>query len=129
MSPTDPKAALAASLRRGCSMTEAEIEKFLSEIGQVLVGTATAVGKGRAVLAARAATLTLSTDDSLKRARGLIVDIDGGEDDLTGTEVGAAAEAIHQAASPEAEILVGPVNDRTLAGAVRVSVFVMGFDE
>ena len=125
---TDPKAALAASLRRGCSMTEAEIEKFLSEIGQVLAGSAMAEGEGRAVLAARAASLPLSTDGSIKRALGLMVDVAGGED-LTEAEVGAAAETIHAAANPEAEILFGPVNDRTLAGAVRVTIFVMGFDE
>ncbi len=128
MSLTDPKAALAASLRRDGSMTEAEIERFLSEIGQVLGGTAMAEGEGRAVRAAQAATLPLLTDGSIRRARGVMVDIAGGED-LTEAEVGTVVETIHQAADPEAELLFGPVYDGMLTGSVRVSLFAMGFDE
>jgi cell division protein FtsZ len=128
MSLTDSRAALAASFRRSGSMTEAEIGRFLSEIGQVLAGTATVEGEGRAVLAALAATLPLLTDGSIKRARGVLVDVAGGQD-LTKAEVGTIIETIHQTANPEAEILIGPVYDGALAGAVRVTVFATGFDE
>ena len=120
----DPKAALADSLRRDGSMTESEIEKLLCEIGQVQAGTATAEGEDRAVLAARAATLPLLTDGSIRGA-GLIVDIAGGDDDLTEEEVRTVVEMIHLAATPQAEINFGTVIDGTLAGKIRVSVFVL----
>ena len=125
MTDLDPVATFADVLRREGSMTEAEIENLLSKIGRVVAGSSEAKGEGRAVRAAQAAIKQLPSDGSIKQARGISVEIASG-DDLTESEVNAAAEAIHQACGSDTEILIGHHSDERLEGAARVTVVTIG---
>lgn len=115
--PLDPRAAFAEALRRGGSMSAAQIEGLLSEIGPVLAGTAE--GRRPVVRVARAAVAQLPAK-SLAQARGILLDVAVG-DGLTEAEFNEAAEAIH-GACPAGEILLQIVREERMAGTVRVTV-------
>jgi cell division protein FtsZ len=106
----------------------ADVRKVMSDMGRALMGTATAEGENRAIHAAQAAISSpLLEDASIEGAKGILMNITGGSD-LTLFEVNEAAEIIHQAADPEAEILFGCVHDDSMAGTVKVTVIATGFD-
>jgi cell division protein FtsZ len=106
----------------------ADVRKVMSDMGRALMGTATAEGENRAIHAAQAAISSpLLEDASIEGAKGILMNITGGSD-LTLFEVNEAAEIIHQAADPEAEILFGCVHDDSMAGNVKVTVIATGFD-
>jgi cell division protein FtsZ len=106
----------------------ADVRKVMSDMGRALMGTAVADGENRAIHAAQAAISSpLLEDASIEGAKGILMNITGGAD-LTLFEVNEAAEIIHQAADPEAEILFGCVHDDTMAGTVKVTVIATGFD-
>src|SRR4029077_9761744 len=106
----------------------ADVKKIMADMGRALMGTAIAEGENRAVHAAQAATSSPRLEDaSIEGARGILINITGGAD-LTLYEVNEAAEIIHQAADPDAEILFGCVHDETMAGTVKVTVIATGFD-
>ena len=106
----------------------ADVRKVMSDMGRALMGTATADGENRAIHAAQAAISSpLLEDASIEGAKGILMNITGGSD-LTLFEVNEAAEIIHQAADPEAEILFGCVHDDSMAGTVKVTVIATGFD-
>ncbi|MBC8645562.1 MAG: cell division protein FtsZ, partial [Thermoanaerobaculia bacterium] len=106
----------------------ADVKKIMSDMGRALMGTAVAEGENRAVHAAQAAISSpLLEDASIEGARGVLINITGGND-LTLFEVNEAAEIIQQAADPDAEILFGCVSDERMAGSVKVTVIATGFD-
>ena len=61
----------------------------------------------------------------LKGARGLLINITGGND-ITLFEVDEAANKIRAEVDPSAEILVGTTFDENLAGKLRVSIVATG---
>jgi cell division protein FtsZ len=116
----DPVTELAAWLRRD-GLTEVEIQKLVVKMGKMVAGSAMAEGDKRAVRAARAAISQLPADASITEARGIMVDV-AGAGNLTKGEIDAAAEAVHRAAHPDAEILFSGRRDEKMAEAVRVTV-------
>jgi cell division protein FtsZ len=106
----------------------ADVKRIMSDMGRALMGTAIAEGENRAVHAAQGAISSpLLEDASIDGARGVLINITGGPD-LTLFEVNEAAEIIHQAADPEAQILFGFVHDESMAGNVKITVIATGFD-
>jgi hypothetical protein len=71
MAGLDPAATFADLLRRDGSMTEAEIEKLLSNAGRVVAAESKAEGEDHAVYAAPAAIVPFLENDSIKKARGV----------------------------------------------------------
>jgi cell division protein FtsZ len=84
-------------------------------------------GEARAADAARQAIMSPLLEQSIDGARGVLFTITGGPD-LTLFEVNEAAEIIHQAADPEANIIFGAVIDDRMAGEVKIGVIATGFD-
>jgi cell division protein FtsZ len=121
----DPVTTFADLLRRSGSMTEAEIENAVVRSGRVVAGASEAQGEDRAVRAAQTAIAPLLTDASIKQAGGILVEIVTG-DKLTDSEINAAGEAIRQVADPNTEMLIGDLRDESMAGAVRVTVILIG---
>ena len=66
-------------------------------------------------------------EQSIDGARGVLFTITGGPD-LTLFEVNEAAEIIHAAADPEANIIFGSVIDERIGNDVKISVIATGFD-
>ena len=106
----------------------ADVRSIMSEMGPAMMGAGEATGERRAVRAAEAAIANPLLDDApMKGARGALISITGGED-LTLYEVDEAASRIRQEVDEEANIIVGAAFERTLCGAVRVSVVATGID-
>ena len=105
----------------------ADVKTIMSGVGMALMGTGIAEGEHRAVEAAqRAISSPLLEDASIHGARGVLINITGGED-MTLHEVSDAAEIIHEAADPDANIIFGTVIDRAMKGSVKVTVIATGF--
>ena len=105
-----------------------DVKTVMSEMGKAMMGTGEASGEGRAVAAAEAAIANPLIDDvSLKGARGLIINITGGND-ITLYEVDEAANRIKQEVDENANIIYGTTCDDRLEGVVRVSIVATGID-
>ena len=106
----------------------ADIRAIMAEMGKAMMGTGEAEGEGRAV---RAAELAISNplleDTNMRGAKGLLINITGGED-LTLFEVDAAANRIREEVDEDANIIFGSAIDESLAGKVRVSVVATGIE-
>ena len=105
----------------------ADVKTVMSGMGMALMGTGLAEGEHRALEAAqRAVSSPLLEDASIHGARGVLINVSGGED-MSLHEVSEAAEVIQEAADPDANIIFGTVIDPTLEGNVKVTVIATGF--
>ena len=105
----------------------ADVKTVMAGMGMALMGTGTSEGEHRSVEAAqRAISSPLLEDASIHGARGVLINITGGED-MTLHEVSEAANIIQEAADPDANIIFGTVIDRALQGQVKVTVIATGF--
>jgi cell division protein FtsZ len=106
----------------------ADIRTVMAEMGKAMMGTGEAEGENRAIRAAEAAINNpLLEDTSMAGARGLLINITGGED-LTLFEVDQAANRIREEVDEEANVIFGSAVDESLAGRIRVSVVATGID-
>jgi cell division protein FtsZ len=106
----------------------ADIRTVMAEMGKAMMGTGEAEGENRAIRAAEAAINNpLLEDTSMSGARGLLINITGGED-LTLFEVDQAANRIREEVDEEANVIFGSAVDETLSGRIRVSVVATGID-
>jgi cell division protein FtsZ len=106
----------------------ADIRTVMAEMGKAMMGTGEADGDNRAIRAAEAAISNpLLEDTSMSGARGLLINITGG-DDLTLFEVDQAANRIREEVDEEANIIFGSAIDPELQGRIRVSVVATGIE-
>jgi cell division protein FtsZ len=106
----------------------ADIRTVMAEMGKAMMGTGEADGENRAIRAAEAAISNpLLEDTSMSGARGLLINITGG-DDMTLFEVDQAANRIREEVDEDANIIFGSSTDESLAGRMRVSVVATGID-
>jgi cell division protein FtsZ len=106
----------------------ADIRTVMAEMGKAMMGTGEAEGENRAIRAAEAAINNpLLEDTSMSGARGLLINITGGED-LTLFEVDQAANRIREEVDEEANVIFGSAVDTSLDGRIRVSVVATGID-
>jgi cell division protein FtsZ len=91
------------------------------------MGTGVAKGDNRAVEAAqKAISSPLLEEASIEGARGVIINITGGED-MSLMEVNEASSVIHQAADEDANIIFGAVVDPSMDGRLKITVIATGF--
>ena len=106
----------------------ADVKTIMSGMGLAIMGTGVAEGEGRAM---RAANLAISSplleDASVAGARGVIINVTGG-DDLSLIEVSEASAVIQEAADEEANIIFGAVVDPRMDGQVKITVIATGFE-
>jgi cell division protein FtsZ len=103
-----------------------DVRTVMDEMGKAMMGTGEATGDRRAIEAAESAISNPLLDDvSLKGARGVLINITGGND-LTLFEVDEAASLIRGQVDEDANIIVGSALDPDLDGIVRVSVVATG---
>jgi cell division protein FtsZ len=105
----------------------ADVKTIMTNAGSALMGIGHGTGETRAADAARQAIMSPLLEQSIDGARGVLFTITGGAD-LTLFEVNEAAEIIHAAADPEANIIFGAVIDERLQNDVKISVIATGFD-
>src|SRR5213593_2118183 len=106
----------------------ADVKTIMTSAGSALMGIGHGSGETRATEAARAAIMSPLLEQSIDGARGVLFTITGGPD-LTLFEVNEAAEIIHAAADPEANIIFGAVIDERMGGELKISVIATGFDQ
>ena len=107
----------------------ADIRTVMAEMGKAMMGTGESDGDNRAVRAAEAAISNpLLEDTSMSGARGLLINITGG-DDMTLFEVDQAANRIREEVDEEANIIFGSAIDENMSGRIRVSVVATGIDK
>ncbi len=106
----------------------ADIRTVMSEMGKAMMGTGEATGERRAIEAAEKAIANPLLDEvSMRGAKGVIINITGGED-LRLMEVDEAAMHIRDMVDPDANIIVGSAFNKDLDGVMRVSVVATGID-
>jgi len=94
-------------------------------------GTGYSEGENRAVTAADNAIHSPLLDDvSIVGAKGILINITGGED-ITLYDVNDATQTIYDAVGEDVEtnIIFGAVTDATMNGKIRVTVIATGFSE
>ncbi|MFA7413416.1 MAG: cell division protein FtsZ [Rhizobium sp.] len=107
----------------------ADVKTVMKDMGRAMMGTGEASGEGRAMKAAEAAIANPLLDEvSMRGARGVLISISGGTD-MTLFEVDEAATRIRDEVDHDADIVVGAIFDKELAGKFRVSVVATGLGE
>jgi len=106
----------------------ADVETIMKGMGKAMMGTGEAEGEKRAEEATNAALNNPLIDEySLKGAKGLLVNITGGND-LTLFEVDEVTNKIRAEVDPEAELIFGSIEDESLNGKIRVSIVATSLD-
>jgi cell division protein FtsZ len=106
----------------------ADVETVMASMGKAMMGTGEAEGEGRAMKAAEMAISNPLIDDyTLKGAKGLLVNITGG-DDLKLFEVDEVVNKIRSEVDAEAEVIIGAITDTSLDGKIRVSIVATALD-
>jgi len=105
----------------------ADVKTIMRGMGDAVMGTGVASGENRAVESAqKAISSPLLEDTSIHGAKGVIINITGG-DDMTLSEVNEASSIIHQEADEEAIIIFGAVLDPKMEGKIKITVIATGF--
>ena len=106
----------------------ADVETIMKGMGKAMMGTGEAEGEKRAEESTNAALNNPLIDEySLKGAKGLLVNITGGND-LTMFEVDQVTNKIRAEVDPEAELIFGSIEDENLTGKIRVSIVATSLD-
>ena len=107
----------------------ADVRTIMSEMGMAMMGAAEAEGDNRAIEAAqRAIASPLLEDMSIKGARGVLINITGGET-LALHEVNEAATLVQEEADEDANIIFGAVIDPKMGDKIRITVIATGFGD
>lgn len=106
----------------------ADIKSIMEDKGKAIMGTGEAEGENRARVAAEQALSNPLLDDcSMKGAKGVLINITGGND-ITLLEIDEAANIIKEEVDEDANIIFGSSYDDGLAGKIRVSIVVTGIE-
>ena len=106
----------------------ADVETVMASMGKAMMGTGEAEGEGRAMKATEMAISNPLIDDyTLRGAKGLLVNITGGED-LKLFEVDEVVNKIRAEVDSEAEVIIGAIQDPSLDGKIRVSIVATALD-
>lgn len=107
----------------------ADVRTIMHGMGMALMGTGVSSGEHRAVEAAqRAISSPLLEETSIEGAKGVLINVTGGQD-MTLFEVHEAASIIQEAADEEANIIFGTVIDPKMRDEIKVTVIATGFDQ
>ena len=106
----------------------ADVKTIMLNTGMAHMGTGHASGENKAEDAAKEAIQSPLLETSIEGARGVIINITGGED-LGLQEVNTAAELIQRSVDPEANIIFGTVIDPNMNDEIKITVIATGFDD
>lgn len=106
----------------------ADVKTIMDGQGLAHMGIGFANGENRSVDAAKQAIKSPLLETSINGARGVLINITGGND-LGIHEVNEAAEIITESADPEANIIFGANIDEELGDSIKVTVIATGFSE
>ncbi|MDI3534301.1 MAG: cell division protein FtsZ [Thermosediminibacterales bacterium] len=105
----------------------ADVRTIMQDTGLAHMGIGRASGENRAVEAAKQAISSPLLETSIQGAKGVLMNITGGEN-LGLFEVNEAAELVADAADKDANIIFGAVIDEKLQDDIVITVIATGFD-
>ena len=106
----------------------ADVKTIMLNTGMAHMGIGRASGENRAEDAAKQAIQSQLLETSIEGARGVIINITGG-DDLGLHEVNTAAELVQRSVDPEANIIFGTVTDPSMEDEIQITVIATGFEK
>ena len=106
----------------------ADVKTIMLNQGMAHMGVGRAAGENRAEDAAKQAIQSPLLETSIEGARGVIINITGGED-LGLHEVNTAAELVQRSVDPEANIIFGTVTDPSMEDEIQITVIATGFEK
>ncbi|NOY87866.1 MAG: cell division protein FtsZ [FCB group bacterium] len=107
----------------------ADVRTVMLERGDALMGTGFGEGEEKAIDAAQSAISSpLLESVSISGARGVLINVTGGED-MSLFDVNTATSLIYEAAGDDANIIFGAVIDPTMNDQMRVTVIATGFNK
>ena len=106
----------------------ADVKAVMLNTGMAHMGIGRASGENRAEDAAKQAIQSPLLETSIEGARGVIINITGGED-LGLHEVNTAAELVQRSVDPEANIIFGTVTDPNMGEDIQITVIATGFEK
>ena len=106
----------------------ADVKTIMLNTGMAHMGIGRASGENRAEDAAKQAIQSPLLETSIEGARGVIINITGGEE-LGLHEVNTAAELIQRSVDPEANIIFGTVTDPSMGDDIQITVIATGFEK
>lgn len=107
----------------------ADVRTIMKGMGMAIMGTGSSSGENRAVEAAqKAISSPLLEDASIKGAKGVLLNITGGED-MTLSEVEEAAKIIHESVDENANIIFGAVINQEMKDELKLTVIATGFHD
>ncbi|MPN18286.1 Cell division protein FtsZ [bioreactor metagenome] len=106
----------------------ADVQSIMKEKGLAHMGMGRAQGENRAIEAARQAIQSPLLETSIKGAKGVLLNITGGND-LGLLEINEAAELVQKSVDPEANIIFGAVIDENITDEIVITVIATGFEE
>ncbi len=104
----------------------ADVKTIMSGQGAALMGIGFGSGDTRAADAARDAVASPLLETTIAGAKGILLNITGGQD-LTLYEVNEAAQLVSESADPDAQIIFGTVIDEHMKDEVKITVIATGF--
>lgn len=106
----------------------ADVKTIMAQAGSALMAVGIGTGDNRMVDAVNEAIASPLLEVSIDGAKGVLLNVVGGED-LGILEVYEAADIVAKAADPDAQIIFGAVIDPTFpAGQVKLTLIATGFD-
>jgi cell division protein FtsZ len=107
----------------------ADVRTVMSEMGMAMMGSATAVGEGRAREAAIGAVSSpLLEDINISGARGLLVNVTAGPGMAIG-EFEEVGDAVKEFASDDATVVIGTVIEPDMTDELRVTIVATGLGQ
>ncbi len=106
----------------------ADVKTVMKNAGSALMGIGRASGEDRAVKAAQQAIESPLLEISIEGARGILFNVIGGND-ISMHEINIAAQAITNAADPDANIIFGATINPDVEGEIIITVVATGFDD
>lgn len=106
----------------------ADVRSIMKNAGNAIMGMGIGSGDKRAITAIRQAISSPLLDTSIDGAKGILLNIVGGED-LSMSEIDEAATMISKAVDPDANIIFGAAIDEKLVDQIKITVIATRFDE
>ena len=106
----------------------ADVKTIMQNTGMAHMGIGRASGENKAEDAAKQAIQSPLLETTIEGARGVIINVTGGED-LGLQEVNTAAELVQRSVDPEANIIFGTVIDENMKDEIQITVIATGFED
>ena len=108
------------------SLDFADIKTIMKDTGFAHMGIGRATGENRAEEAAKKAIHSPLLETTIEGAKGVILNVTGGQD-LGILEVKTAAELVEEAADSDANIIIGAIIDENMGDEIAITVIATGF--